>query len=77
MCSTKGDDHCSFHRVVQNSHFEKVLLMNFSTYSSLLIPFSFPDFLLIGDHEHSTLGKDLVIALFVRWFKTTTLGKSN
>ena len=45
--------------------------MNFiSTYSNLLKPFSFPDFLMIENHEQSALQKDLVIALFVEQVKT-------
>ena len=41
-----------------------------STYRNLLQPFSFPNFLMIENHEQSALRKNPVITLLVKQLKT-------
>ena len=77
-CSTKGTSHCSFYSAVENSFFEKLLLINsISTWSNFRNHFIFADFLLIEDYQQGTLWKELVTALFKELFKTTSLRKCN
>ena len=58
VCSTKGAGHCSFHRAVYNSYFERVLLMNsICTYSNLLNYFIFVQKTRrLEDYEQGALG---------------------
>ena len=48
-----------------------------SSLRSLLKHFSFADVLQIEDNEHDALRKELVIAPFVKQFKTTSLRRPN
>ena len=78
-CSAKGASYCCFRKAVSNNVFQKVLLINFISFS---ISFSLAFcqgryFLLIEDYGRYVLRKKPVIALFAVRFKTATSRKSS